>query len=354
MGLRSDDVWGGAALVLADRVGDDEQPSERGPGSATPAQPGPHVILIRHRVEESGREPLSTAESEFLADIGRSPGSNVSAAARALNTLSMLVRKLSHRGLLQRTRSDHDRQVVRLDLTRRAEELPITRANHRASVLAEEDRAALEAAVPARDALPDSVSPAGHPFDRGALRRFHDPSPVRTSHPGRSPRGSMPGARRDSRWRMNVRRAATSCCGYAETGTRRPGVCRLDNRRFDCIAFATLDRHTPRVPFEESLPDRELRGEGRALTRDCEEAVLEVTVHMQSASHFELATHVLEDALVEVMRRDDLLQPDPVGTFVGANGGTAVGPSTRWLQQQHNATAHIPSSRTLPRRILHR
>ncbi|MFC4122838.1 MarR family winged helix-turn-helix transcriptional regulator [Nonomuraea zeae] len=120
---------------------------------------GIHRLLrrnLRHGLEEPH---LRGAEVELLRLVRANPGIGVSAAARELhlagNSVSTLVNQLTKRGLLRRE-TGQDRRSACLTLTPEAESRLTRWQQRRIALVAEQldslpeqDRAALEAAIPA-------------------------------------------------------------------------------------------------------------------------------------------------------------------------------------------------------------
>ena len=123
--------------------------------------------VVRRRVRETlPNAPLRPAQIEVLRVVEEHPGIGVAAAARALhlagNSVSTLVNQLVDAGLLDRRIDPDDRRAARLDLTKAARERLAnwrrTRTEFVASAVATlpvEDRAAIEAALPALGRLID-------------------------------------------------------------------------------------------------------------------------------------------------------------------------------------------------------
>ena len=118
-------------------------------------------------------EPLPPAQSELLRLAAAMPGLTVAQAAAELrlapNTVSTLIGKLTDQGLLKRVPSRTDGRSVRLDVTakarRRVAEWRDLRADLAAralSGLAEPDRDALAAAIPALLRLAERMESSPH------------------------------------------------------------------------------------------------------------------------------------------------------------------------------------------------
>jgi DNA-binding MarR family transcriptional regulator len=119
----------------------------------------------------SAAELLPPARSELLRLTARQPGITVAEAARELrlapNTVSTMVGDLTARGLISRGRSSADGRAVRLNATAEARQRLAQWRDLRAELtgqalagLAEEDRAALSAAIPALVRLAEQVEHA--------------------------------------------------------------------------------------------------------------------------------------------------------------------------------------------------
>jgi DNA-binding MarR family transcriptional regulator len=147
-----------------------------------PASPGPRVLAedllvamsaIRRNARRTGRRPallfsLSGSQLELLRLVRRNPQISVARAAEELslapNTVSTLVGQLTEAGLLERRADSSDRRVARLDLApearknvegwlERRSEAVVRALGH----LRDEERTALETAVPALLSLADEL-----------------------------------------------------------------------------------------------------------------------------------------------------------------------------------------------------
>ncbi len=126
---------------------------------------GPLRRLLRRRVQDDWPvEPLPAAQLDLVRLIGQQPGIGVADAAARLrlapNTVSTLVRQLIEADLVRRDRDPEDGRSARLSLTSAAEaRLAAWRARRAAAArraierLGEDDRARLEAAIPALERL---------------------------------------------------------------------------------------------------------------------------------------------------------------------------------------------------------
>ncbi|NUR90148.1 MAG: MarR family transcriptional regulator [Nonomuraea sp.] len=128
---------------------------------------GIHRLLRRNLRSGTDQPYLRGAEVELLRLVRANPGIGVSAAARELhlagNSVSTLVNQLTRRDLLRRE-TGQDRRAVRLTLTEEAEarltrwqERRIALVHEQLACLSEQDRAALEAAIPALRRLADGL-----------------------------------------------------------------------------------------------------------------------------------------------------------------------------------------------------
>jgi DNA-binding MarR family transcriptional regulator len=138
--------------------------------------------ISRRRVTAAlGVEPLPEAQRELLLVVAANPGVGVAAAAAALglagNSVSTLVNALVDAGLLLRETDPNDRRAVRLSLTPAAARRLDAWRTARAALLGgaldkagDEDRKAIEAALPALrrllDALLASSAPQASPDER--------------------------------------------------------------------------------------------------------------------------------------------------------------------------------------------
>ncbi|MFI6482466.1 MarR family winged helix-turn-helix transcriptional regulator [Nonomuraea sp. NPDC050663] len=125
--------------------------------------------LVRRRLRRDLPGPrLRGAEVELLHLVSARPGIGVSAAATSLylagNSVSTLVNKLTAAGLLHRETNDADRRSARLLITPQAEaRLRDWEARRAALVrdqvvrLSDDDRAALQAALPALQRIADGL-----------------------------------------------------------------------------------------------------------------------------------------------------------------------------------------------------
>jgi DNA-binding MarR family transcriptional regulator len=117
--------------------------------------------LVRQRIRaEWGSPPLPEAQLEVVRLVKARPGLRVQEAAEALgvapNTVSTLVRLLEAAGLLERRGDPRDRRAIRLHLTPAARARIARWRDRRQAIvaaalagLAEPDRRAIEAALPA-------------------------------------------------------------------------------------------------------------------------------------------------------------------------------------------------------------
>lgn len=116
---------------------------------------------LRYRTRVLG---ITDSESELLRVLRRSPGIRVQDAALELgvasNSVSTLVKQLSRAGLIERSTDPQDARAAQLRLTQEAEtylkDLGSAREDAVARALdsmTEQDRQALEAAIPALRAL---------------------------------------------------------------------------------------------------------------------------------------------------------------------------------------------------------
>jgi len=112
--------------------------------------------------------PLPESEAELLRVVRERPGVRVQEAATALgvapNTVSTLVRSLGQKGLLERSQDPRDGRAARLRLTGAAARRIAAWRDRRAqivgaaiSALGDEDRRAIERAVPALRRLADHL-----------------------------------------------------------------------------------------------------------------------------------------------------------------------------------------------------
>jgi DNA-binding MarR family transcriptional regulator len=126
---------------------------------------GPLRRLLRRRVQDDWPvEPLPAAQLDLVRLVGQQPGIGVADAAARLrlapNTVSTLVRQLVEADLVRRERDPQDGRSARLSLTPAAEaRLAAWRARRAAAArraierLGDDDRARLEAAIPALERL---------------------------------------------------------------------------------------------------------------------------------------------------------------------------------------------------------
>lgn len=116
--------------------------------------------LVQRRLREERPPRLRPAQAELMSVVDGRPGISVAAAARELrladNSVSTLVNQLLAAGMLRREQDPADRRVVRLELTPEARQHRAEWRDRRARLvgarideLADEDRAAIEAALPA-------------------------------------------------------------------------------------------------------------------------------------------------------------------------------------------------------------
>ncbi|HKS47239.1 MAG TPA: MarR family winged helix-turn-helix transcriptional regulator [Amycolatopsis sp.] len=125
--------------------------------------------VVRRRVREKlPGAPLRGAQAELLRTVEEQPGIGVAAAARALhlagNSVSTLVNQLVEAGMLERHIDPADRRAVRLELTKAARARLATWRRTRTEFVAgaltrlsEEDRYAIEAALPALGRLLEAL-----------------------------------------------------------------------------------------------------------------------------------------------------------------------------------------------------
>jgi DNA-binding MarR family transcriptional regulator len=125
--------------------------------------------ISRRRVTSAlGVSPLPEAQRELLLTVEANPGIGVAAAAARLglagNSVSTLVNALVDAGLLRRETDPNDRRAVRLTLTAAATQRLDAWRTTRAALLGgaldkggEEDRKAIEAALPALRRLLDEL-----------------------------------------------------------------------------------------------------------------------------------------------------------------------------------------------------
>ncbi|MEW9550604.1 MarR family winged helix-turn-helix transcriptional regulator [Nonomuraea sp. NPDC050783] len=129
---------------------------------------GIHRLLRRRLRQELPGPRLRGAQVELLRLVSASPGIGVSAAARELylagNSVSTLVNQLTAAGLLHREARPDDRRSASLRVTPEAEarlrawqERRVALVREQVERLAEEDRAALTAALPALRRLADGL-----------------------------------------------------------------------------------------------------------------------------------------------------------------------------------------------------
>jgi DNA-binding MarR family transcriptional regulator len=117
--------------------------------------------LVRRRLRGATPPPdLRPAQLELILVVDRHPGVSVAAAARELrladNSVSTLVKQLHRAGMLRRETDPDDRRAARLQLTDAARQRIADWRDRRARLvgarleeLSAEDRAAIEAALPA-------------------------------------------------------------------------------------------------------------------------------------------------------------------------------------------------------------
>ncbi|GIF48148.1 DNA-binding MarR family transcriptional regulator [Asanoa ferruginea] len=134
--------------------------------------------LSRRRTAEAvAVPPLPEAQRELLFVVANQPGVGIAGAAQALdlagNSVSTLVNALVDQGLLHREPDPADRRAARLTLTTRAQERMAAWRAARAALIgqaldraAPEDRAAIEAALPALRRLLDQVRADVHDTGR--------------------------------------------------------------------------------------------------------------------------------------------------------------------------------------------
>jgi DNA-binding MarR family transcriptional regulator len=142
--------------------------------------------LVRRRMREQVPPRLRPAQVELMVVVGNHPGISVAAAARELhladNSVSTLVNQLLAAGMLRREVDPDDRRAVRLELTQDARRHIADWRDRRARLvgarieeLAEEDRTAIAAALPALGRLLASLreqgGPAEHPGPNDHLER---------------------------------------------------------------------------------------------------------------------------------------------------------------------------------------
>jgi DNA-binding MarR family transcriptional regulator len=125
--------------------------------------------ISRRKVTSAlGVSPLPEAQRELLLTVEANPGIGVAAAAARLglagNSVSTLVNALVDAGLLLRETDPNDRRAVRLTLTAAATQRLDAWRTARAALLGgaldkggEEDRKAIEAALPALRRLLDEL-----------------------------------------------------------------------------------------------------------------------------------------------------------------------------------------------------
>jgi DNA-binding MarR family transcriptional regulator len=130
---------------------------------------GPLRRLLRRHVQDDWPvDPLPAAQVDLLRLVHQQPGIGVAdAAARlrlAANTVSTLVGQLTDAGLLRRERDPADRRSARLVLTPAGDQrIAAWRARRAAAAaaalgaLADEDRASLQAAIPALERLVEEL-----------------------------------------------------------------------------------------------------------------------------------------------------------------------------------------------------
>jgi DNA-binding MarR family transcriptional regulator len=122
------------------------------------------ILRMRMRLRQDLGQPLPGPAAELLRLTAAQPGVRVGDAAKALhiapNTTSTLVRQLTAAGLLARTSDEQDGRVARLTLTAAGAERLQQWRDQRAALIAQalaelppEDRAAIDAALPALDRL---------------------------------------------------------------------------------------------------------------------------------------------------------------------------------------------------------
>lgn len=129
--------------------------------------------VVRRRMEAGRPGPrLRGAHTELLRVVRRNPGIGVAGAAKELhlagNTVSTLVNQLIDKELLRRETDPNDRRAARLHLTPTAVKRQEAWRKERAKLvegalkgLAEEDRAAIEKALPALRKLLDGLGGEG-------------------------------------------------------------------------------------------------------------------------------------------------------------------------------------------------
>ncbi|WP_370961829.1 MarR family winged helix-turn-helix transcriptional regulator [Amycolatopsis sp. cg9] len=121
------------------------------------------VVRRRVRAEAPG-SPLPGAQVEVLRVVADHPGIGVAAAARELhlanNSVSTLVNQLADAGLLRREPDPADRRAARLEITGAARDRMASWRRARTGLVAgalttlsEEDREAIENALPALEKL---------------------------------------------------------------------------------------------------------------------------------------------------------------------------------------------------------
>ncbi|UOX92830.1 MarR family transcriptional regulator [Amycolatopsis sp. FBCC-B4732] len=121
------------------------------------------VVRRRVRAEVPG-SPLPGAQVEVLRVVADHPGIGVAAAARELhlanNSVSTLVNQLADAGLLRREPDPADRRAARLEITGAARDRMASWRRARTGLVAEaltalseEDREAIENALPALEKL---------------------------------------------------------------------------------------------------------------------------------------------------------------------------------------------------------
>ncbi len=121
------------------------------------------VVRRRVRAEVPG-SPLPGAQVEVLRVVADHPGIGVAAAARELhlanNSVSTLVNQLAEAGLLRREPDPADRRAARLEITGAARDRMASWRRARTGLVAEaltalseEDREAIENALPALEKL---------------------------------------------------------------------------------------------------------------------------------------------------------------------------------------------------------
>jgi DNA-binding MarR family transcriptional regulator len=134
--------------------------------------------LSRRRTAEAvAVPPLPEAQRELLFVVANQPGIGIAGAAQALdlagNSVSTLVNALVDQGLLHREPDPADRRAARLTLTTKAQERMAAWRAARAALIgqaldraAPEDRAAIQAALPALRRLLDQVRSDVHDTGR--------------------------------------------------------------------------------------------------------------------------------------------------------------------------------------------